>query len=148
MTDIARLQKVVDYSLSLPEGDDWLDIRPELDAGWQQGDWLGMYAPDGDKIYDATITPQGLRTAEGHPCRTAACIAGNTVLLFAPEGTRVTRGGLTVSLPDGRADLTVEAYALELLGMDDAHTLFHGSNDAAEIRAITAAIIAGESDGA
>jgi hypothetical protein len=167
MTDVARLRKAVEYSLSLPQAH--IIARPggstgdqaELPLGllrfsppggdlayWDQNQWLAAWAGEESEVRwgePVRITEEGVINAQGLQCRTAACIAGNTVLLFAPDGTEITNchGWAQVHLPDGRW-LELCDYAEELLGLcpDDAEELFAGENRTERVRDIAGRIIA------
>jgi hypothetical protein len=152
MTDIARLALTVEYSLNLPPANIEAEMMNEAAAlpvsgdlaYWDQYQWLASWDENGAPVASITITEEGVVSASGLHCHTAACIAGNAVLLFAPAGTLISpAGGWLVVLPHGReADLW--DYAAELLDLtpEDADELFEGDMAAAEIQSITERLIA------
>lgn len=150
--DVAKLEKVVDFSLSLPE----YKTSPGFDVDqWFQGDWMSIFAPNPEKpgaskfVAEAMMTDQGLMTMESDipfKCTTAACIAGNTALLFAPKGT-IFRAEGSMSLPGSHGEkVSVSDWARDELGLtdDEAGLLFNGGNTAETVRSYTNKIIAGE----
>ena len=141
MVDAARLRKMVEKVTTLP-GADWDDGIPEWpDAAWNQSDWVQVYAADGTQPKFAVVTERGV-LSDGKPCKTACCLAGQTVVDFAPEGT-ILRGEY-VLLPGGTVR-NVDELAGDLLGgigLLDRRELFFGGNDAADLRRISEDIIA------
>ena len=145
MTDIARLQKVIDFTLSLPQLDE--EGSETADRYWDQSTWCRKVTQAGSiAVYrtDVTVAEQGLLNAQGHPCKTAMCVAGNAIAMFGETGTRFICGG-KVEIPSmpGRF-VSARTYAAGLLGIgtDEADLLFEGRNTAENIREIAAAIIA------
>jgi hypothetical protein len=144
MVDVPALRKVTEHVLSLPEMDpgDWLDLSEDnassISDAWTQGEWLTL--PEG--VCEATITDRGVVVDEtGETCGTAGCIAGWTVMLLAPNGTKLQ--GFYMNLPNNTWR-NVEDWATERLGLDryEAGDLFAAANGPEAIRRVTERIIA------
>ena len=162
MVDAARLRKTVDKVTTLPAG--WTAARAgDADATWYQGAWIKAWSErgeEGDRVseYDdrgnrlvdenrpVTITEQGVINVAGLNCRTAACLAGQGILDYAPAGTVIL--GNWATLPAGDK-LTLEALANRLFGLSTSATridgvrsdLYHWSNDADDLRRISEQLI-------
>jgi hypothetical protein len=142
MADVAKLHKVVDYSLSLPDISDfpsYQDVLKETDAAWNQATWFHAYrVEDGEYVHAGTVevTENGLMTMTGHQCRTAACIAGNTALLFAPVGSLINADQIRTP---GNSWQDIDKWATTELGLTEGEAirLYRGGNSAEDIREIT-----------
>jgi hypothetical protein len=140
MADAARLRKMVGKVTSL-NTDLGLFEDGTADVTWDQEEWFQLRS-GGRNVGSAYITERGL-LHDGQPCQAACCLAGATVLEFAPAGTVVL--GTLVRLPDGRQAATSE-LAMELLGLksqwSDCGNLFRGNNTAGDLRRIAESLIA------
>jgi len=142
MTDIARLNKVIDYIAGLPEAsvlDRQTRHHPAEDM-WYQGAW--NISEGARYISEAGV----IDLATGKRCGSAMCLAGHAVLMFGENGTELC--GEAVCLPGGRLT-TVKYYAMDLLELAeaDASTLFHGANRLPAIREMARAIAIREAPG-
>jgi hypothetical protein len=142
MVDIPALRKVTEHALSLPQlsSGDWQDLLVDEGSApdaWAQDEWLTLP----DDVGQVTLTEQGVVDQDGKTCGTAACIAGWTVMLLAPNGTTLL--GYDMTLPDGTW-CNVEDWAARRLGLDsvDKNALFAAWNGPDAIRLVTEAIIA------
>jgi hypothetical protein len=144
MADVAKLHKVVDYSLSIPDISDtptrYKDVLKDSEAAWNQGTWFHAYRDEGGTLEPAgqvEVTEAGLISQIGeHQCRTAACIAGNTAVLFAPVGSLIYND--QIKLPGGSWQ-DIDNWATAELGLTEGEAirLYRGGNSADDIREIT-----------
>jgi hypothetical protein len=106
------LHKVVDHAFNV-------DDAREYNQHW----WVCPI--DGEDytwctIPEMTITEQGITISDdGTICKTAGCIAGHALMMFAPVGTRIMSTKEQVMLPGEAQTREIDDYAAELLGISD-----------------------------
>lgn len=143
------LRKVVDYALSLEdgymlEGTGGRGIVMRAPGGentWHQGAWMRPLDKAMPSLFgEMTITSRGTEY-QGHPCRSAACVAGHAIIMLAPDGTKVSTLTHTVTLPTGE-ERHLTDYACELLDItrEEGLVLFAAWNGRQDVERITAAI--------
>lgn len=114
MTYNEKLHKVVDHAFSVPQSE------------YRQTFWLCPLDEDAQLEYnfynipEMTITEQGITISDdGTICKTAACIAGHALMMFAPVGTQIMPSKEQIKLPGEDQVREIDEYAAELLGINE-----------------------------
>jgi hypothetical protein len=126
------LHKVVDHAFNVEDAREYNQswwVCPINDEDAYKYSWCN--------IPEMTITEQGITISDdGTICKTAACIAGHALMMFAPVGTRIMASKEQIMLPGESMPREIDDYVAELLGISDEAKsyLFDAARTKDEIR--------------